>query len=270
MPGLHSELSYQRPYPARFATNAQSFATFAVRAARRTRLRRLPKASQSEQFRQLLLLIMRADAIVADSAGIDSPLPDSLLHEDRPHEPELFGQDQLERHAVTLAGLYRLAPDPVRGRAAPPASRRERAGARRRVPVPVDGRHEGRARGRLGRLAARQPPRRAGSGARDPAGPAAQVLSGAAQAGRRAVGWLSARLRVRARAHRPHRRPPRSADARRLRDRVPAGGAADHRRDLGHPDHAAPRRWSKSCAGWPPMSSRRAAAAIARAPGACS
>ncbi len=41
---------------------------------------------------------------------------DPLLHEDRPSSPELFGQDQLERHAVTLAGLYRLAPDPVRGR----------------------------------------------------------------------------------------------------------------------------------------------------------
>ena len=47
---------------------------------------------------------------------IDPQLPDPLLHEARPLEPELFGQDQLERHAVTLAGLYRLAPDPVRGR----------------------------------------------------------------------------------------------------------------------------------------------------------
>jgi cyclic beta-1,2-glucan synthetase len=41
---------------------------------------------------------------------------DPLLHEDRPSSPELFGQDQLERHAVTLAGLYRLAADPLRGR----------------------------------------------------------------------------------------------------------------------------------------------------------
>ncbi len=46
----------------------------------------------------------------------DPPPPDSLTHEDRPQEPELFGQDRLERHAVTLAGLYGLAPDPVRGR----------------------------------------------------------------------------------------------------------------------------------------------------------
>jgi len=42
--------------------------------------------------------------------------PEPLLHEDRPSPPELFGQDQLERHAVALAGLYRVAPDPVRGR----------------------------------------------------------------------------------------------------------------------------------------------------------
>ena len=54
------------------------------------------------------------------------------------------------------------------------------------------------------------------------------------------AGRLSARLRLRARAHHPHRGPPRSADARRLRDRVSARGAADHRRNLGHPDHAAP------------------------------
>ena len=41
---------------------------------------------------------------------------DPLFHEDNPPQPELFGQDRLERHAVALAGLYRLAPDPVRGR----------------------------------------------------------------------------------------------------------------------------------------------------------
>ena len=42
--------------------------------------------------------------------------PDPLVHEPHPTSPELFGQDQLERHAVMLAELYRLAPDPVRGR----------------------------------------------------------------------------------------------------------------------------------------------------------
>ncbi len=39
-----------------------------------------------------------------------------LLHDDHPATAELFGQDQLERHAVVLAGLYRLAPDPSHGR----------------------------------------------------------------------------------------------------------------------------------------------------------
>ena len=42
--------------------------------------------------------------------------PRRLLHDDHPATPELFGQDQLERHAVVLAGLYRLAPDPSHGR----------------------------------------------------------------------------------------------------------------------------------------------------------
>ncbi len=42
--------------------------------------------------------------------------PDPLVHEPHPTSPELFGQDQLERHAVMLAELYRLAPDPMRGR----------------------------------------------------------------------------------------------------------------------------------------------------------
>src|SRR5512134_2279617 len=40
--------------------------------------------------------------------------PPTLEH--APAQPELFSQDRLERHAVALAGLYRLAPDPVRGR----------------------------------------------------------------------------------------------------------------------------------------------------------
>ena len=39
-----------------------------------------------------------------------------LIHDSPSPAPELFGQDQLERHAVALAGLYRLAADPVRGR----------------------------------------------------------------------------------------------------------------------------------------------------------
>jgi len=45
-----------------------------------------------------------------------TPPAEAELREDRPAPPELFSQDQLERHAVTLAGLYRLASDPFRGR----------------------------------------------------------------------------------------------------------------------------------------------------------
>jgi cyclic beta-1,2-glucan glucanotransferase len=46
-----------------------------------------------------------------------SSLPEEVeLRESRPTPPELFSQDQLERHAVTLAGLYRVASDPMRGR----------------------------------------------------------------------------------------------------------------------------------------------------------
>jgi cyclic beta-1,2-glucan synthetase len=41
--------------------------------------------------------------------------------------PELFGQDQLERHAVALAGLYALASEPVRGQ--PLLPRLDRAAA---------------------------------------------------------------------------------------------------------------------------------------------
>jgi cyclic beta-1,2-glucan synthetase len=45
-----------------------------------------------------------------------SPPAEAEPQVDRPAAPELFSQDQLERHAVTLAGLYRLASDPGRGR----------------------------------------------------------------------------------------------------------------------------------------------------------
>ena len=46
------------------------------------------------------------------SSSLTHP-PDPLTHE-RPHPPpELFGQDQLERHALALAELYRVTPDPA-------------------------------------------------------------------------------------------------------------------------------------------------------------
>src|SRR4029453_1636369 len=40
---------------------------------------------------------------------------ESETQDSRPSPPELFSQDQLERHAVTLAGLYPLSTEPIRG-----------------------------------------------------------------------------------------------------------------------------------------------------------
>ena len=39
-----------------------------------------------------------------------------LLHDDHPATAELFGQDQLEAHAVSLARAHRVELDPSRGR----------------------------------------------------------------------------------------------------------------------------------------------------------
>ena len=166
--------------------------------------------------------------------------PPELLHEDRPSPPELFGQDQLERHAVALAGLYRLAPDPVRGRPLLPrldASAQELDDAYRFLSAAVtkdspavgsedwlrDNHHVVQDQVREIR---QDLPRK--------------YLPGAAQACRRSVHRLSASLRVRARAHLAHGRPARSANTRRLRSRLSARRATDDRRNLGHPDHAAP------------------------------
>ena len=45
-----------------------------------------------------------------------SAVADPESTESRPSPPELFSQDQLERHAAAIAGLYRLAPELTRGR----------------------------------------------------------------------------------------------------------------------------------------------------------
>ena len=44
------------------------------------------------------------------------PQPVDLVTDERPTPPELFSQDQLERHAMALARLYKLSPEPMRGR----------------------------------------------------------------------------------------------------------------------------------------------------------
>jgi hypothetical protein len=68
-----------------------------------------------------------------------------------------------------------------------------------------------------------------------------RLLPRAAEAGRRAVRGLSARLPAGPRADRAHGGPDRSRHGRGLRPRVPAGDHAVDRRDLGRPDHAAAR-----------------------------
>jgi cyclic beta-1,2-glucan synthetase len=49
------------------------------------------------------------------SSSSTLPQDPTIAHTDTT-PPELFGQDQLERHAVALAGLYTLASEPLRGR----------------------------------------------------------------------------------------------------------------------------------------------------------
>jgi cyclic beta-1,2-glucan synthetase len=45
-----------------------------------------------------------------------SPVAETEPTDPRPSPPELFSQDQLERHAAAIAGLYHLDPEPTRGR----------------------------------------------------------------------------------------------------------------------------------------------------------
>ena len=92
-----------------------------------------------------------------------------------------------------------------------------------------------------GRMAARQLPPGRGADPRDPRGPAAGLLPAAAEARERAVRRVSACVRHRLGLRRAYRQPLRAGDAAPLRARLPARAAADHRRAVGHRDHAAHR-----------------------------
>ncbi len=201
---------------------------------------------------------------------IDPPLPDSLIHEARPQEPELFGQDRLERHAVALAGLYRLAPDPVRGRPLLPRldeSAQELDDAYRFLSTAVT---KGAPAVGFGGLAQGQPPRRAGSSPRDSvrtcrAGTTCSLP-------KLADGPLAAvptYLRLRARAHDPHRGSPSTSrpsptSRPRISERLPLTigeiWAIPMMLRLALVEELR-RLAADSC--------RRAAVAIARVPGAC-
>ena len=86
---------------------------------------------------------------------------------------------------------------------------------------------------------------------RDPLRSAARLLPAAAQARRRTVRRISARVRRGLGLRRPHRQPLRSRDAVPLRARLSGGPAADDRRALGGRDHAAdrPRREPQAAGG---------------------
>ena len=111
-------------------------------------------------------------------------------------------------------------------------------------------------------MAARQLSSRRRADPRNPRRPAAGLLSAVAEAGRRAVRRLSARVRPGLGLRRPYRQPLRPRDAVALRARLPARPAADDRRAVGGGDHAAHRPGGESAAlgradHEPPVRSRR-------------
>ena len=90
-------------------------------------------------------------------------------------------------------------------------------------------------------MAAQQLSHRGGAGPRDPGGPSARLLPGAAQAVLRRSRGLSARVRAGVGLRRAHGQPDRARDAAGVRPRLPAGPAADDRRTLGAGDFAEGR-----------------------------
>ena len=183
----------------------------------------------------------------------------------RPHL-ELFTQEQLEAHAARAGAAHRLAADRRAMRAVPLAHRGIGRQARGGLPASLDrgaapaaGPSEDWLRDNYHVVQDQIP--------RGPPGPAEEVLPRAAQAGRRPVAGLSARLSRRPRAGRAYRRPSRSRDAGRLRQRLPARGAAVDRRDVGDSDHAAGRARRGVARGSSTASSPRAAAASRRGSG---
>ena len=169
------------------------------------------------------------------SSSLTHP-PDPLTHK-RPHSPpELFGQDQLERHALALAELYRVAPDPA-ARSQPLLPRLDDAAKE------LDDAY----RFLTGAITKDAPAVGSEDWLRDNYHvvqdqvreirqdlPRKYYLELPKLAGR-SVRGLSARLHDRARADRAHGRPARSRDARGLRRRVSTRRAALDRRNWAMP-----------------------------------
>ena len=139
---------------------------------------------------------------------------------------------------------------------APPAAQRaierQRSRAARRVSRARRIRRRGTRRHARGRMAARQLPPGRSADPRDPRGPAAGLLSPAAQAGQRPLRGLSACLRPCLGLHRAHRQSLRDGVAAQVRPRLPGGAAADDRRVVGHRDHAAHRAGGEPATCRPP------------------
>ena len=146
----------------------------------------------------------------------------------------------MAQHGKVLAGLHRLSTH-ARLQPAADAAGGERSAAGR-GPGPADGGGEHRPPDHPGRgVAARQLLPDRGTDPDGAAPPSGGLQPRTAAPGRRPVGRAAARLRHRTRDDFARRRPPRHRRPRRLRVRLPGGDAAQHRRAVGHPDHAAAR-----------------------------
>ena len=168
-----------------------------------------------------------------------------------PIREELFSVERLEEHARSLAVAQPVTAEADQGPSAGRPARRQRSGAARCLSHHRQGDRRGPRDHAGGGMADRQLSSRREADPRDPLRSAARLLPAAAQAGRRAVRRISARVRRGLGLRRPHRQPLRSRDAVPLRARLPGGPAADDRRALGGRDHAADRAGRESAGASP-------------------
>ena len=189
-----------------------------------------------------------------------------LLHDDHPPTAELFGSGPTRASCRRAGrGSTRLAPDPPTGR--PLLPRLDESAARHSTTRTASCRRPSR------RTRRRSGPRNGCATtitssrircARSARTCRASYYLELAEARRRPVRGISARLRPRARADRAHGGAHRSRNHRRLRRRLSAHVAALDRRDLGDPDHAAARARRGAARGSPTASSLRGEAASRR------
>ena len=253
---LHTDRTTQCPYRLQLREKRSSNLSLARARAPHTAESAFRIVVDPHRFVSILLLIMGAECHSL------RPRRSSSTND---HPRHLSSSVRTSSNARgMLAALHRLAPDPARGRPLLPRLD-ESARALDDAYHFLSAASRRRAGSRVRRLAARQPSRRPGSGPRGPPGSAAQVLPRAAEAGRRAVRGLPARLLLAREliAHTAGR-----FDLETLVDFVVAyqrGVAARRSARSGRSRSCCGSRWSRSCAGSPTASSRRAAAASRRA-----